>query len=335
MKRKVLCLVVLFILAFNIPSFASEIELQPTMISKSNKQDRVWAGTFQLSWNEFTDKYIHSIVRFREGTPSAAKELNLRTFDSSSISEKCYYKFIGKITQNTKRNILASLTKRMDETDETLDYSDLTPVKNHYLLYTMLKKDCNFLKIFDNLGFSSFGTTETAQYFGIDNSSNSELRETVKILFYNNQDDFAVMLTTDNDDEVYLYKNSSNKDFKSIFRDILVKSQKYSGDKSFGAKDELKVPVVKIDETKSFSELSGKRVMGTNIVIGSALETIKFNMSNKGVQLKGENAMALETTEEEVPKYFYFDNTFVIFLKEKEKELPYFALRVNDITKFQ
>jgi len=39
--------------------------------------------------------------------------------------------------------------------------------------------------------------------------------------------------------------------------------------------------------------------------------------------------------EEIVPRLFYFDDTFVIFLKEKEKKRPYFALRVNDITKFQ
>jgi hypothetical protein len=34
-------------------------------------------------------------------------------------------------------------------------------------------------------------------------------------------------------------------------------------------------------------------------------------------------------------RYFLVDDTFVIFLKEKGKSTPYFALRVNDITKFQ
>ena len=33
--------------------------------------------------------------------------------------------------------------------------------------------------------------------------------------------------------------------------------------------------------------------------------------------------------------YFYVDDTFVIFLREKGQELPYFAGRVDDITKFQ
>ena len=80
--------------------------------------------------------------------------------------------------------------------------------------------------------------------------------------------------------------------------------------------------------------------MGTNLVINQAMESIKFDMNNKGVKLKSEAGLTAEVTsllppEELVPRLFYFDNTFVIFIKEKNKNKPYFALRVNDITKFQ
>ena len=70
------------------------------------------------------------------------------------------------------------------------------------------------------------------------------------------------------------------------------------------------------------------------------METIKFEMDNSGVQLKSEAAMAIATCsllppEELIPRHFYYDDTFVIFLKEKGKNKPYFALRVHDISKFQ
>ena len=50
--------------------------------------------------------------------------------------------------------------------------------------------------------------------------------------------------------------------------------------------------------------------------------------------------MAIMTTslrpqEELSPRLFYFDSTFNIFLKEKDKKNPYFALRVNDISNYQ
>ena len=45
--------------------------------------------------------------------------------------------------------------------------------------------------------------------------------------------------------------------------------------------------------------------------------------------------MSLERPNNEKPRYFYVDDTFAMFLKEKGKELPYFAGKIQDITKFQ
>ena len=89
-----------------------------------------------------------------------------------------------------------------------------------------------------------------------------------------------------------------------------------------------------------FDEITNKRIKGTKLVIDKAMETIKFDMNNKGVELKSEAAMAVATCslpspEERIPRFFYFDDTFVVFLKEIDKDKPYFALRVNDISKFQ
>ena len=37
-------------------AYASNIEVLPTMQSKTNVQDRVWVGTFQIVWNDLMDK---------------------------------------------------------------------------------------------------------------------------------------------------------------------------------------------------------------------------------------------------------------------------------------
>jgi hypothetical protein len=34
-------------------------------------------------------------------------------------------------------------------------------------------------------------------------------------------------------------------------------------------------------------------------------------------------------------RYFYFDQPYIIFLKEEDKDLPYFAAQIFDITLFQ
>ena len=208
------------------------------------------------------------------------------------------------------------------------------------LIYAMLKKDFEFVRAFDKLGVSEFGDDSVAEYFGIEKSSNKVLGRGVEVLFYKDINDFAIKLLTTDKDEVYLYKNASNKPFNLIYSEMNKKQLAYIGSKEFQKQDELKVPNISLFEEKIFDELANKRIMGTNLVINQAIETIKFDMNNKGVKLKSEAAITVMTTclrpEDEIePRLFYFNDTFVIFLKEKEKKNPYFALRVNDINKFQ
>lgn len=338
--KKILALLICIICFGNIQTFASGIEIQPTMFSRSNAQDRVWVGTFQLVWNDFMDKIIHNPVRFREGNPTLVNELNKQSFTVDDISENSYYKYTGKVKNNTKRQISKAIRKKFKESSDILDKLDLNPRSDMFLIYAMLKKDFEFINAFDKLGRSAFGDDKMAEYFGIAKNSDPNLGKGIEILFYNDSSDYAVKLITRNNDEVYLYKNASNKPFNFIYSDMEKKALAFCGNKNFKKVDELKIPNINLFEEKAFEELANRRIMGTNMVISQAIETIKFDMNNKGVKLKSEAAMTVMTTsllppEELVPRLFYFDDTFVIFLKEKNKNKPYFALRVNDISKYQ
>ena len=319
------------------PAFAGDIEILPTMQSKTNVQDRVWVGTFQLVWNDFVDKIAHTVVRFPDGTPQTVNELNTREFSAEDISDKSVYRYVGRITKTTKKTVAKAIKKKFNEKSDILDQLDLTPDKNRFLVYAMLKKDFQFAAPFDKLGKSDF-RGERADFFGINSNSDKSLDKGVKVLFYNNPSDYAIVLNTVGSDEVYLYKNPTTKTFNYVYADMLKKQSAYKGEVDFNEADELKVPNLKFFEEKKFQELQGKRVKGTNIVIQDALETIKFEMDNTGVKLKSEAAMTIMKMSLEpqfAPRYFYFDDTFFIFLKEKGKAKPYFALRVHDISKFQ
>ena len=314
------------------------IEVQPTMMSKSNEQDRVWVATFQLVWNDFMDKVVFNPIRFREGTPSSVQELNRQEIKAEDLSEKCYYKMAGKVTKKTKKQISKAIKKKLGETSDLLDKLDLFPRNDMLIIYAMLKKDFEFTRKFDKLGKSYFGENQEAEYFGISPESNKLLGNGVKVLFYNSSNDYAVKLVTKDKDEVFLYRNDSNKPFKLLYADMLKKNMLYQDAKDFSNVDELKVPNLSFFEEKSLDELRGKRIMGTNYVINQALETIKFSMDNKGVDLKSEAAMTIMTMSAQPdisPRLFYFDDTFVVFLKEKDKKNPYFALRVHDISNYQ
>lgn len=336
--KKLLGLLIISAFILSIQTSFAAIEVLPTMQSRSNAQDRVWVASFQLVWNDFINKIVFNPIRFRTGTPISVYELNKQAFDEDDLSENSYYKTCGKVTKNTKKQIAKAIKKKFKETSDLLDKLDLTPRNDMLFVYAMLKKDFEFINEFDKLEKSFFGEDQVAEYFGIDGTSRKALDNGVKVLFYNTSEDFAVLLATNGNDEVYLYRNSANKPFNVLYEDMLKKEFLYKGDRKFNNVDELKVPNIKFFEEKSFEELTNKRIMGTNFVINQAMETIKFNMNNKGVKLKSEAALTVMTMSlqpEVEPRNFYFDDTFVIFLKEKKKNVPYFALRVNDISNYQ
>ena len=338
MKKLVITFLSLMILS-SASVYAAGIEVLPTMQSRSNAQDRVWVGTFQIVWNEFIDNVIHMPVRFREGTPASVLELNKQTFTETDLSDNSYYKMTGKVTKRTKKQIAKAIKRKFNETSDILDQIEWNPKEEKLLLYAMLKKDFEFINEFEVLEKAPFGQNQEADYFGI-SKRNKELASGVEVLFYNSEDDFAVKLKTKDKDEVYLYKTPSNKAFNYLWQDILKKQASFKGITRFKDNDELKVPNIKFSEEKIFDEVTNKRIKGTNLYIDKAMETIKFDMNNKGVELKSEAAMSVATCslpapEELIPRLFNFDDTFVLFLKETGKSSPYFALRVHDITKYQ
>ena len=77
--------------------------------------------------------------------------------------------------------------------------------------------------------------------------------------------------------------------------------------------------------------------------IEKAIQTIEFSLDEKGGEIKSEAGISSSFSPTSIdtkpktdePRYFYVDDTFTIFLREKGKSLPYFAGRVEDITKFQ
>ena len=65
--------------------------------------------------------------------------------------------------------------------------------------------------------------------------------------------------------------------------------------------------------------------------IKQALQTIEFELNNYGGSVKSE--ALIEDVKNSIPNKggeFIFNDTFLLYLKEENKEKPYFALRVDN-----
>lgn len=209
----------------------------------------------------------------------------------------------------------------------------------------MLKKEFNFENDFNELDNGTFGTKyKDIKYFGIEKNSDSKLYGQVEVLYYNTENDFAIILNTKEGEQVILCRGAEGANFATIYNNLIAKSQEYKGNKEFTETDYLKVPNIKFNTKKEFNELCNKEFLakdGDTCKIEQAIQTIELEMDKSGGKIKSEAAIemigitAVMPSEEVENRYFYLNDEFTMFLKEKDKEMPYFAANIEDITLFQ
>lgn len=309
-------------------------------------QDTAWCGTFQLIWNDLkNDLAKQDIIFMQEPDLQVVKNLNKETFKTEDISENSYYKVYGNPTLELKEQIEKAIKEKFNEESDILDdFSWGSNNPKDYFLYCMLKKEFEFPVAFKELEDGEFanGKYSKINYFGLEKDAEEELRNQVEVLYYNSPSQFAVKLKTKQNDEIILARGEEGNTFQEIYNNINTNSENYEGIKEFTKKDELKIPNIDFKQKTEFTELEQKEFSFANgdvYIIDKALQTIEFELDKEGGKIKSEagimtKEMAIATDEIEERK-FNFDDEFVIFLKENDKEKPYFAASISDITKFQ
>ncbi len=310
--------------------------------SPSNSENKIWVGTFQLAFNDFKKYIVKHDVKFQgeEETPDL-EGLNKAEFNKSMLNENSYYTTYGEVKPEEKEKIKKAIKEKFNETSDILDLIDWTEKKGDYYTYAMLKKEFNFPNAFDILEPSSFNNSvEQYKFFGINKESSPVLKKNVTVLFYNNENDYAVKLITKEGDNIYLYKTKSNNSLKSLYNEMIQKQKNYNGKTFLTKQDTLKIPYLKINETKEYPFLCDKIIENTTppLKVKKALETIRLELNEKGGKVKSEavivateNAIMLE----EENRHFDFDETFVMFLTDSGKNDPYSALRIKNMKGMQ
>ena len=202
-----------------------------------------------------------------------------------------------------------------------------------YVLYAMLKKEFNYLEKFPTLKDNTFGNSEEkVKYFGIEPDTLQTASKNIEILFYNSKEDFAIKLKTKENEEVYLYRTTGeNKSFEENYQEMLEKQEQYTGDRQWNENDILNIPFIRINDEINYDELCGRIIKGTNWYIRQAIQTIDFELNNYGGSVKSEALIeALKEAVFEKKREFIYKDDFILYLKEEDKDKPYFALKVDD-----
>lgn len=310
--------------------------LIPTVTSELENNNNVWVGTFQIAWNEFMNERIGGKVEFEGGNPELVDELNKQLFTKDMISSSDYYIKIGETTNELKEEIAKDIKEKFGITNSRgLEEINFNPI-NGYTIYSMLYKNFNFLTPFDRIYDRSFnGSEETVMYFGINNASADELKNNVEVLFYNNNLDFAVKLKTKENEEVILYCNNSNLSFNDLYKELNEKTTAYTGDRNLLEGEQLSIPYINIDTNIGYEELCNRNIKtkeNGRMWIAQAIQNVTFSLNESGGNLISEAAIRDESDSilTNTKRTFHYTKPFVLFLKEADKEKPYFALKVDN-----
>ena len=287
------------------PSYQSTLD--------ENTINNLWVGTLDLAWKKLENQLGKERIDLEDGNLPIVDDLNSSTFTKDMLDSNDY-------------NITVERT-----------------ITNGYKIDTSLNKELHFLEVFDNFSNDytwTFGDSEEfIKYFGINNASSEEINKNIEVLFFNRNDDnsamsddFAIKLKTQEGDEIILYRTNENKNFDEYYKDIQEKTNAYTENREFAEDDELRIPYVRVTGMIAHNELYSKYIKDTNgLYFTDVIQNVNFYLNEKGCNLSSQVTMVTEYLSTSInARYCYFNDQFVIFMKEANSSQPYFALKVDN-----
>ena len=353
MKKILISIIIVALIATGIYLLANSFDSENIEENVNNKNIKIvtsledeisdnaaWCGTFNLIWNDLKKDLAKQDIIFPENS-SVVDNLNKGTFTVNELSEDSYYKVYGIPTLELKAEIEKAIKKKFNETSDILDsFIWEGHTKKDYFLYSMLKKEFEYPKEFSKLENGIFEQYDNVRYFGINGKTKKEVREQIDVLYYNSEDDFALKIRTKGNDEIIVSVGNKENNFLDIYNNIVRESENYTDGKSLRNNDTFKMPYITFDLKEEITAVENKPFSfsnGDSYIIDKALQTIQFELDEKGGKIKSEagisqKAMSVMPSE---PRKFNVDQTFTIFLIEQDRALPYFAAKISDISSVQ
>lgn len=301
----------------------------------------LWCGTMQLAWNEACD-LIGGELHFDQDHPMVAP-LNERSFTKESLDEASYVAMAGFVRTNIHQVIRDAVQRKFGGVFKPDFVPDpkLTPRPQDLVAYACLLKKLTFPNAFERLDDAlTFGGVSVLA-FGLKEfkTTYTNLYSQVLILDYRDENDFVIELKTKSEgDRMILAKVKPEKTLAATVALVRERGTRTNAEPAI-REDTLLVPRINFDLTRRFSEIEGGHLVTTNVNVArdlyllSAVQNTRFEMNEKGVELRSEAHVAIACSRHAIPEpehCMIFDKPFLILLERKNAKMPYFALWVDN-----
>ncbi|MEN8126171.1 MAG: hypothetical protein ABFR90_00025 [Planctomycetota bacterium] len=303
----------------------------------------VWCSSFQLAWNELEDKIIKEPILLSENQ-NLADLLNQAKQSKQDVAESDYYARAGFVQDNIIESIQTEMSQKFPE-EPIPSFDDVTPL-TAIISYSFLSANVRFkIPYFENdqeLVFTDSSGNKTAiTSFGIreeDDYAYYKLRRQMHVLFTEHNSDYQLTECA-----IDLCKKSSPNQIVLAMvepKETLLETLSYIDEQikkspndghfhEFGLNDVLLVPNLFWKIVHSYEELEGRALQNTEYAgmpIEKAMQVIQFRLDRSGAELKSE----AKTYASPVPTFYTFNRPFLVYMKKRGAESPFFAMWVDN-----
>lgn len=331
MKYSILIFILITLTSFNC---RSQVQPEPVFcVSPKVKMDSIhsyiYCASTDLLWNEVC-KYIGESPKTTKKNSTfdllnkAVGQNYKSPLESPYVVAKC-----GKNQDSIFQKINSELSTKFNS---TWDDAPLLG-ENDLLAFAQLQKKIQFkFPLSQTHSSIKFNNINYVQYFGTKLGDPNGFYKNLVIHDFKNVDNFILQLKCkDSLDEVYLAKIPKNTTlyktyFDAIYRVHLNKTTLANGN------DLINIPYIQFDTTFHYQEMENCSLTNSPdpLTINSFYQGITFDMDEDGIELSSRAVALLEFADyENNPRLLAFDQPFLIILKRKNSNQPYFLYWVS------
>ncbi len=308
----------------------------------------IWSPLFQAAWDDIHQSLGEPV---KVEPPSVLmNRLDHFVWKSDSVMPRnCWKVWAGEATQEL---IDKANTEAARLTGEKTGPFKIVPRPDARIALGLLDRNLLFKKALhrsENVPLEfhlADGTTPKVHFFGARRKASGAFRELVRVLTFQ-AETHALQIAGDGDESAVFYLPEKPASFIEACDKLREwRSKKLEGvfgsaqDPNLHENDDLRIPVLKLDNTTDFVPLLKSRRYfkdeGLPWILFKAEQRLKFELTEKGAKLRVEVEMGMDPFGEPqqlpqiIPRFFHYDRPFFVFLWRDQAEWPYFGAWIGD-----
>lgn len=323
----------------------------PTLDSpRPANKNVIWCSSFQLAWNQMKDDVIGAPVKV-VGAEEIAARLNETGQSANDLEADSFYAAAGRVKEGIIDKIRKDMAAKFPA-HSVPDFNEVADYPNGILSYSYLTANVPFRHPFRQVKreftfTDSNGVETNVGAFGVwgFESCYKRMREQVEIFYAQvdwdaNDPDLRMkefMIDLCRHSEPYQVIAAVVEPRPSLTETVDYVSSKIADVIKYGKSDQqrvlqdedvLIVPEMCWEIDHRFDELIGRIVPNANpaMPIIGARQVTKFKLDRCGATLESEAHIAAAAT----PREFIFNRPFLVYMKKRECERPFFVMWVDN-----